>query len=101
MSDSQRELSTIAIVTSLINQLAWYGHPVLLVLDDYPEIEEPSIHEALSLLLDNQPPNFHLVITSRAEPPLPLPRMRVRQQVTEIDTEALRFSYWTFNKDDA
>lgn len=79
-------------MTSLINQLFAYEQPVLLTLDDFHEIEEPSIHEAIYLLLDNQPPNFHLVITSRTEPPLPLARMRVRREVTEINTEELRFS---------
>ncbi|MBV7337435.1 LuxR C-terminal-related transcriptional regulator [Chloroflexi bacterium TSY] len=92
LQDPHSELSADAIVTRLLNLVVSYGQPAVLVLDDYHEIEEPSIHEALAFWLDNQPPNFHLAITSRTEPPLPLSRMRVRRQVTEIDAEALRFS---------
>ncbi|MEM7535142.1 MAG: LuxR C-terminal-related transcriptional regulator [Chloroflexota bacterium] len=92
MQDPRAELSLPALVTSLLNGLMAYGRRTVLILDDYHEIEEPAIHEALSLWLTHQPPNAHLVITSRTEPPLPLPRMRVRRQVTDIDTESLRFS---------
>ena len=92
LGDARGELSITAIVTSLLNQLAADGHPVVLILDDYHEIEKPSIHEALSFWLDNQPPSIHLAITSRTEPPLPLARMRVRREVTEIATADLRFS---------
>ncbi|MEM7126051.1 MAG: LuxR C-terminal-related transcriptional regulator [Chloroflexota bacterium] len=92
LQDLQSHLSGPSIVTSLLNHIVAFGQSVVLILDDYHEIEEPLIHEALSFWLDNQPPNFHLAITSRTEPPLPLSRMRVRRQVTEIDAEALRFS---------
>ncbi|MBV7337440.1 LuxR C-terminal-related transcriptional regulator [Chloroflexi bacterium TSY] len=86
------ELNLTAIVTNLLNQVVAYERSVVLILDDYHEIEEPSIHEAISFWLDNQPPNLHLVMTSRSEPSLPLPRMRVRRELAEIDTEALRLS---------
>lgn len=92
LRDSGGEISTMGVVTGLLNQISEYGQSVTLILDDYHEIVEATIHEALTFWLDNQPPNFHLTLTSRVEPPLPLPRMRVRRQVTEIDTEALRFS---------
>ena len=92
LQDSRDEIATKAMVASLLNQVVEYGQSVILILDDYHEINSPAIHEALSFWLDHQPPNFHLVITSREEPPLPLPRMRVRRQVTEIGTDALRFS---------
>ena len=92
LQDARGEISTVALVTALVNQVIAYDQPVILILDDYHEIADSSIHEALSFWLDNQPANFHLVITSRAEPPLPLPRMRVRRQVTEIETDALRFN---------
>lgn len=86
------EVATTALITELINHIAENEEPILLVLDDYHEITEPIIHNTLSLLLDHQPPNLHLVITSRTEPPLPLPRMRVRRQMTDIHAEILRFS---------
>lgn len=92
LQDPRGEVAATAMVTSLLNQMVAYGQPAVLILDDYHEIAEPSIHEALTFWLDNQPPNFHLVITSRSEPPLPLARLRVRRQMTEIDTGALRFT---------
>ena len=92
LQESSGEFTAIPLIRSLVNQIVDYGQPVTFVLDDYHEIQEPEIHEAISFLLDSQPPTFHLVISSRAEPPLPLPRMRVRRQVTEISTDDLRFS---------
>ena len=89
---SHGELPTTTIVTTLLNQVVAYGQSVVLVLDDYHQITEQTIHDALTFWLDHQPPNAHFVITSRAEPPLPLSRLRVRRQVTEIDAEALRFT---------
>ena len=92
LQEPHGEPSTTALVTSLLNQLVAYSRPVVLVLDDYHEITDLLIHEAVAFWLEHQPPNVHLVMTSRAAPPLPLPRMRVRREVTEIDTEALRFT---------
>ncbi|MEM7028575.1 MAG: tetratricopeptide repeat protein [Chloroflexota bacterium] len=92
LQDPRAEISTETLLISLVNQVIALEQSVTFVLDDYHEITEAAIHEALSFWLDNQPPNFHLVITSRTEPPLPLPRMRVRRQVAEIETDALRFS---------
>ena len=92
LQDPRGDVAAEAIVTNLLNQLVMYGQPLVLILDDYHEMVEPAIHEAISFWLDNQPPNFHLVITSRSEPPLPLARLRVRRQVTEIGAEDLRFT---------
>lgn len=86
------ELPTTTLVTNLLNQVVAHGESVILVLDDYHQITQQSIHDAVTFWLDHQPPNMHLVITSRAEPPMPLSRLRVRRQVTEIDAEALRFT---------
>ena len=55
-------------------------------------ITEPAIHEGLTFLLDNQPPNLHLIIISRADPPWPLARLRTRQALNEIRAKDLRFS---------
>jgi LuxR family maltose regulon positive regulatory protein len=63
----------------------------ILVLDDYHRIETAAIHENLSFLLDHIPPHMHLVISSRADPPLPLARLRARDQLIEIHESDLRF----------
>lgn len=56
----------------------------ILVIDDYHVIETPSIHQQLSFLLDHFPPHMHLVISGRADPPLPLARFRTRDQLIEL-----------------
>ena len=52
----------------------------------------PSIHEAMAFLLDHLPPQVHLVIASRADPPLPLARLRARGELLEIRAADLRFT---------
>ena len=64
----------------------------MLILDDYHVIEEPSIHQAIDFLLEHQPPQLHLVILTRIDPPLPLSRLRVRNQIVEIRGSNLHFS---------
>jgi LuxR family maltose regulon positive regulatory protein len=63
-----------------------------MVLDDYHVIEANAIHETLTFLIDHLPDNMHLVITSRVDPPLQLSRLRVRDQLTEIRANDLRFT---------
>jgi LuxR family maltose regulon positive regulatory protein len=64
----------------------------VLVLDDYHVIETAVIHDALTFLLSHVPPTLHLVIASRADPPLPLPRLRARGELTELRAADLRFT---------
>ncbi len=64
----------------------------MLVLDDYHVIHTPTIHQQLAFLLDHQPANLHLVITTREDPLLPISRLRARGQVLEIRQEDLRFT---------
>ncbi len=62
-----------------------------LVLDDYHLITAESIHRSLTFLLEHLPPHMHLIIATRADPPLPLARLRVRGQLTELRAAELRF----------
>ena len=62
------------------------------MLDDYHLIDAPSIHQALAFLLDHLPPQLHLVIATRADPPLPLSRLRARGELTELRAADLRFT---------
>lgn len=80
------------VLTSLINELINFTDDVIIILDDYHAIETPSIDEALTFLLDYLPPNLHLVITSRVDPSLPLPRLRASGQVIELRAADLRFT---------
>lgn len=79
------------VLTLLINDLGTLSTPLALVLDDYHLITTPAIHEALTFLVDHLPPSFHLILTTRIDPPLPLARWRVRNQLTEIRADDLRF----------
>ncbi|MEI7772022.1 MAG: hypothetical protein WCI67_18660, partial [Chloroflexales bacterium] len=63
----------------------------VLVLDDYHLIHTPAIHQVLALLLDHLPPNVQMVIGSRADPPLPMARLRVRGLLAEIRAADLQF----------
>jgi LuxR family maltose regulon positive regulatory protein len=65
---------------------------IVLVLDDYHLVSMPQIHEGLAFLLEHQPHNLHLVIATRADPPLPVFRLRARGHLTELRTDDLRFT---------
>jgi LuxR family maltose regulon positive regulatory protein len=80
------------IPTILINDLTSQDGSLVLVLDDYHQIQNPSIHAGLLFLLDHLPHNLHIVISSRSDPPWPLARYRARNQLTEIRAQDLRFS---------
>ena len=80
------------ILTALVNEVAAIAQPFILVLDDYHVIHTPPIHGQLNFLLDHQPPQLRMVIITREDPPLPLPRLRARGQLTEIRQTDLRFS---------
>jgi LuxR family transcriptional regulator, maltose regulon positive regulatory protein len=82
-----------AVLTVLINQLVEVPEQVVLVLDDYHLVEEPSVHEGLAGLLERLPPQLRLVVASRADPPLPLARLRAGGQLTELREAELRFSF--------
>jgi LuxR family maltose regulon positive regulatory protein len=72
----------------LINALADLPDDLVLILDNYHLISAPPIHAAVQLLLDYLPPQAHVVIASRVEPPLELARLRVRRQLVEITLRA-------------
>ena len=81
-----------AVLVSLVNDLAERAGPTVLALDDYHVIEEPAVHDALRFLLDHLPPQVTLAITTRADPPLPLSRMRARGELLELRAADLRFT---------
>jgi LuxR family maltose regulon positive regulatory protein len=82
------------LVTALINELAARAgrDEVLLVLDDYHLLGAGAVHESVAFLLEHLPPGLLLVISGRADPPLPLARLRARGQLAELRAAQLRFS---------
>ena len=81
-----------SLLTELINDIVTQSFPFVLVLDDYHTITELGVHEVVNFLLERQPPQMHLVIISRQDPPFPLSRLRGRGQVTEVRQSDLRFT---------
>ncbi|EPZ16274.1 hypothetical protein M622_13680 [Thauera terpenica 58Eu] len=87
-----RILSEKIQLTSILNAVQELGREVTLILDDYDKISDPAVHDLLGFLLQYIPANLHIVVACRAAPPLPLAILRARDQLVEINVEALRFS---------
>ncbi|EFH84022.1 LuxR C-terminal-related transcriptional regulator [Ktedonobacter racemifer] len=79
------------ILMTLLNELSALAEPIVLVLDDYHVIGEQSVHDTFLYLLEHLPADVHLVIASRVDPPFPLARLRVRNQLLELRDVDLRF----------
>jgi LuxR family maltose regulon positive regulatory protein len=80
------------LLATLVNEMLGWETPHFLVLDDFHHIQDVAILDTLTALLTHQPLNFHLVLVTREDPPLPLARLRARGQLTEIRAADLRFS---------
>ncbi len=80
------------VLALLLNDLAALDQEVVLVLDDYHVIESRDVHDGMVFLLDHMPARLHLVLASRADPPLPLARFRARGELVEIRAADLRFT---------
>ena len=101
---SQQPPSIESVLTALINEITTIpdspssrpfgqsGQHFILVLDDYHVIDSNPVEQALTFLVDHQPPIMHLVIATREDPDLPLARLRARGQLTELRAADLRFT---------
>ena len=83
---------TEAVITTLVNDLFAVPGDVVLVLDDYQVIEARNVHDGVAFLLEHLPPQVHLIIASRADPPFSLARWRGDGRLTEIRAADLRFT---------
>src|SRR6266704_2832994 len=83
---------TETILAALLNEITAFPDNFVLVLDDYHVIDAKAIDQALTFLLEHQPPQMHLVIATREDPQLPLARLRARDQLTELRATDLRFT---------
>jgi len=92
MLQSPQLPQTETILTALLNEMNAIAQDFVLVLDDYHMIDSKPIDEALAFLVQRQPPQMHLVIATREDPHLPLARLRVRGQLTELRAADLRFT---------
>ena len=88
------------LLTSLLNEISALpddpstgsGQCLILILDDYHLLDSKAVDSALTFLVEHQPPQLRLIIASREDPPLPLARLRVRNQLTELRAADLRFT---------
>ena len=80
------------VLAALINEVTLLSEKIVLILDDYHLINSQPVHDGLQFLLENLPPQLHLVITTREDPPISISRLRVRGQLNEMRASDLRFT---------
>ncbi len=80
------------LLTGLLNEITEKGTPLAIVLDDYHLIEQETLHAAVRFLIENGPAPFHLIISTREDPPWPLARLRASGEINEIRGRDLRFT---------
>lgn len=80
------------ILATLLNEIISIPDHFILVLDDYHVIDSRAVNDAVTFLLEHLPPQMHLLIATREDPPLPLTRLRVGDQLTELRAADLRFT---------
>lgn len=90
--ESPQPPSIDSLLPTLLNDLTTISDDFVLVLDDYHSLDSQEIDAALAFLIDKQPPQMYLVIITRADPRLPLARLRARGQLTELRAVDLRFT---------
>lgn len=90
--EAKAEQAADIVVSDLVNEFAAVERDFYLILDDWHLISEHAVRDVLSFLLDHAPPRLHVVLTSRERPAMPLARLRVDDQLTEIAASDLRFS---------
>lgn len=92
MLETPQMPSIESLLTLLINDIFTFSIDLILALDDLHVITDPEIFQSLNFLLEHMPPNLHLVLLTRADPPLTLSRLRAKGQLAEIRAHELRFS---------
>ena len=80
------------VLAALLNDLGATAGDIVLVLDDYHVVDARDVQDGMAFLLDHLPPQLHVVIAGRADPALPLARLRGRGELVEIRAAELRFT---------
>jgi len=80
------------LLATVLNDVAADRRALVLVLDDYHTIEARAIHDGIGFLVDHMPPQMHLVLATRADPPIGLARLRARGELVEVRAADLRFT---------
>jgi LuxR family maltose regulon positive regulatory protein len=80
------------LLTWVVNDLVACERDLCLVLDDYHVITDDAVHGAVAFLIEHGPANLHLLVCSRSDPPLPVPRLRAGGHVVDIRAGDLCFT---------
>jgi len=80
------------LTTTLINELEEASQNFILVLDDYHRVQSQPVHELVETLVESGPRSLHLVLVTRADPPLPLAMLRASRRMLELRANDLRFT---------
>lgn len=92
MLRSPQSPSVAWLLATLINEIIEVPVDFALVLDDYHEIDNQAIHDSMTYLVEHMPPQMHLFIATRTDPPLSLARLRARGHMSELRAADLRFT---------
>jgi LuxR family transcriptional regulator, maltose regulon positive regulatory protein len=92
MLQSVQPPSFDVLINLLINETIRQTSPFFVVLDDFHVIYSQPVLDMVMFLLEHMPPHMHLVLLSRVDPPFPLSRLRVRNQLVDIRADQLRFT---------
>jgi LuxR family transcriptional regulator, maltose regulon positive regulatory protein len=79
------------VLPTLINEIAELADKTVLILDDYHLVENRAVHDQLAFFIERLPEHLRLVVATRSDPLLPLPRLRARSELLEFRSEDLRF----------
>ena len=90
--NSSNKPSPESITSLILNEVLKIKREFFLVLDDFHLIESNAVFKLVSYILDGSPPNMHVVISTRSDPPLPLARLRSQQQIIELRAPELSFT---------
>ncbi len=92
LDSTEATISPQRVLTVLINELTEQIElPWLIVLEDYHYVASPVVHQLVDFLLENSPDSLHVVLSTRADPPIALSRLRARGQLAELRASSLRF----------
>jgi len=81
-----------AALAALLNDVESLTVDLVVVLDDYHVVDAPEVHTGLTFILEHQPPQLHLILATRVDPPLPMAQLRARGQLVEVRAGDLRFT---------
>lgn len=87
-----QETQDFTILNPLLNEVAQLPFSLVLILDDYQELTDETIHRSIGYLIERLPANMHVVISSRTLPPIPLSRLRTQQYLLELNSNDLAFT---------